>query len=71
MTAPAQWTVLVNHEEQYGLYPALSAVPEGWRPAEFSGTEDECQAYVDEHWTDLRPLSLRRAMTAAEAGESA
>ncbi|HEV2637113.1 MAG TPA: MbtH family NRPS accessory protein [Actinocrinis sp.] len=68
MTAPAQWTVLINHEEQYGLYPALGAVPEGWRPAGFTGDENECQAYVDRTWADLRPLSLRRAMAAAGAG---
>ena len=57
-----RWTVLINHEEQYGLYPAGGPVPEGWRTAGFVGTEDECQAYVDERWTDLRPASLRRAM---------
>ena len=71
MTAPEQWTVLINHEEQFGLYPAGRPVPEGWRRADFSGTEDDCQAYVDEHWTDMRPSSLRRAMAVAEAGDRA
>ena len=69
--APAAWTVLVNHEEQYGLYPAHKKAPEGWSPAGFTGTEDECQAYVDECWTDLRPASLRRAMAAGKAGDPA
>lgn len=71
MTAPEQWTVLINFEEQYGLYPAGKKAPEGWRPADFTGTEDECQAYVDEAWTDMRPAALRRAMATAEAGDRA
>jgi MbtH protein len=74
VTAPEQWTVLVNFEEQYGLYPVGKKVPEGWRTADpnFTGTEDECQAYVDEAWTDMRPASLRRTMAAAaEAGDRA
>lgn len=57
-----RWAVLVNHEEQYGLFPADRAVPGGWTPAGFEGSEDECMAHVDERWTDLRPSSLRRAM---------
>jgi MbtH protein len=60
----SQLTVLVNDEEQYGLFPTVLQVPAGWREAGFSGTEEACMAYVDEHWTDMRPASLRRAMKA-------
>lgn len=63
----SQWTVLINHEEQYGLFPADRAAPAGWRPAGHTGTEDECMAFVDRHWTDLRPASLRRAMAVRTA----
>ena len=59
---PRQWAVLINDEEQYALFPLELPTPGGWREAGFSGTEDECAAYVDEHWTDMRPLSLRVAM---------
>lgn len=59
-----QWTVLINHEEQYGLFPQELAIPSGWREAGFSGSEEACIAYVDQHWTDMRPLSLRQAMAA-------
>lgn len=58
---PLTYQVLVNHEEQYGLYPATHELPDGWRPTGFSGSEDECAAHVDAHWTDTRPLSTRRA----------
>ncbi|MFB7243756.1 antibiotic synthesis protein MbtH [Streptomyces populi] len=64
---PERWTVLVNAEEQYGLFPAELPLPDGWRPADFTGTEDECVRYVDEHWTDMRPLSLRKALGGSAA----
>ncbi|WDM15549.1 amino acid adenylation domain-containing protein [Streptomyces lavenduligriseus] len=55
----AQFQVLVNDEEQYGLLPAEVAVPAGWRSVGVTGEEGHCAAWVDEHWTDMRPLSLR------------
>jgi MbtH protein len=61
-TNKMQWTVLINDEEQYGLFPLGLVVPSGWRTAGFSGTEEACIEYVDQHWTDMRPASLRRAM---------
>jgi MbtH protein len=54
--------VLINDEEQYGIFPAGQPIPPGWRPTGFEGPEDECARYVDEHWTDMRPLSLRRVL---------
>ncbi|MEU6159954.1 MbtH family protein [Streptomyces sp. NPDC047130] len=62
---PTTYQVLVNHEEQYALYPAEREVPDGWTPAGFSGTEDACVAHVDAHWTDIRPRSARAAAAAA------
>jgi MbtH protein len=63
------YKVLVNHEEQYSIWPAPRANPDGWRDAGMSGAKDACLAWVDENWTDMRPLSLRRAM-AGTAGSS-
>ena len=51
---------MVNHEEQYSLWPANKAVAVGWHDAGKSGTKDECLAYIKEVWTDMRPLSLRK-----------
>ena len=51
--------VVVNGEEQYSIWPADREVPAGWNRDGFTGTEDECLAYIDEKWTDMRPLSLR------------
>lgn len=57
------YTVLVNEEEQYSLWPADVAVPAGWRAAGKVGTKQECLDYVRAVWTDMRPLSLRKAMS--------
>ncbi len=56
------YAVVVNDEEQYSIWRAGRDLPTGWRPEGFTGTEDECLAYIDETWTDMRPASLRRWM---------
>jgi MbtH protein len=53
-------TVVVNHEEQNSIWPADRDVPLGWRQAGKQGSKAECLAYIEEVWTDMRPLSLRR-----------
>lgn len=56
------YQVVVNHEEQYSIWPADREVPLGWRPAGKQGTKQECLDYIKEVWTDMRPLSLRKKM---------
>ncbi|WP_410676174.1 MbtH family protein [Amycolatopsis sp. cmx-4-68] len=58
--------VLVNEEEQHSLWPTFAAVPDGWRVVLDAETRSNCLAYIEEHWTDLRPKSLRDAMRAQE-----
>jgi MbtH protein len=60
----ATYKVVVNHEEQYSLWPADRENAPGWQDAGRTGTKDECLAYINEVWTDMRPLSLRQAMDA-------
>lgn len=54
--------VVINHEEQYSIWPAHRDPPDGWRKAGKRGTKSECLAWIEEVWTDMRPLSLRQAM---------
>jgi MbtH protein len=54
--------VVVNHEEQYSIWPDDKKIPVGWREAGKTGEKRECLDYIDEVWTDMRPLSLRKAM---------
>jgi MbtH protein len=56
--------VVVNHEEQYSIWPADREVPQGWTATGFAGPKDACLAHIAEVWTDMRPLSLRRALDA-------
>ena len=53
---------LINDEEQYSIWPAKKEIPPGWKSVGFSGSKPEVSAYIDEHWTDMRPASLRREM---------
>jgi MbtH protein len=56
------YQVVVNHEEQYSIWPADRELPLGWNLAGKSGRKQECLAYIEEVWTDMRPLSLRKKM---------
>jgi len=60
------YKVVVNHEEQYSIWPATRENPLGWFDAGKEGPKDECLAYISEVWTDMRPLSLRKKMEEAE-----
>jgi MbtH protein len=56
------YQVVMNHEEQYSIWPADRENALGWSNAGKSGTKEECLAYIKEVWTDMRPLSLRKRM---------
>ena len=53
------YSVVVNDEEQYSIWFAGRDIPDGWRAEGKSGMKAECLAYIDEAWTDMRPLSIR------------
>jgi MbtH protein len=56
-----QYIAVVNDEGQHSVWWADQDPPAGWRPAGHRGTREECLAWIDEVWTDLRPMSLRAA----------
>jgi MbtH protein len=63
MTMPRpRYDVVVNDEEQYSLWESGRALPTGWRPVDVSGTKEECLDYIEQAWTDIRPLGLRRRL---------
>lgn len=61
-----QYKVVVNHEEQYSIWFANRENPRGWRDVGKSGTKAECLDYIEQVWTDMRPLSVRRQMEQME-----
>ena len=56
------YKVVVNHEEQYSIWPADRENALGWSDVGKDGTKQECLDYIEEVWTDMRPLSLQRKM---------
>lgn len=60
------YKVVVNHEEQYSIWPEYRDNPLGWRDAGKVGLKAECLAHIEEVWTDMRPLSLRKQLAEEE-----
>ncbi|MEU0947243.1 MbtH family NRPS accessory protein [Streptomyces canus] len=58
-SADEAFQVVMNDEEQYSIWPADRALPPGWRAEGPVGPKDKCLRYIEEHWTDMRPRSLR------------
>lgn len=58
-----QYKVVVNDEEQYSIWFADLPVPAGWREAGFEGAKQSCLDHIEQVWTDMRPRSLREAMS--------
>ena len=56
------YKVVVNHEEQYSIWPANRSNALGWTDAGKAGSKTECLSYIEQVWTDMRPLSLRVRM---------
>lgn len=59
------YLVVMNDEEQYSIWPEWRELPNGWRSVGVSGTKERCLSHIEEVWTDMRPLSLRRRMAAS------
>lgn len=53
--------VVINHQGQYSLWPQGKAMAIGWIATGTGGERQACLKYIDEHWTDMRPRSLREA----------
>ena len=62
-----EYRVVVNHEDQYSIWPAARAMPAGWHEAGKVGSKAECLDFINKVWTDMRPLSLRRPQETDQA----
>jgi MbtH protein len=60
------YTVVINHEEQYSIWPINREIALGWKEVGVTGTKQECLDYIEEVWTYMRPLSLRKKMEEME-----
>ena len=51
------YKVVINHEEQYSIWPVTRENPLGWKETGKSGTKQQCLDHIEEVWTDQSPLS--------------
>ncbi len=56
------YRAVINQEEQYSIWPQAKDLPAGWRDAGKEGLKADVLAFIEEAWTDMRPLSLRQAL---------
>ncbi len=61
-SAQSKYGVVINHEEQYSIWPVDKKLPKGWAAEGKQGSQQECLDYIKGVWTDMRPLSIRKAM---------
>lgn len=50
---------MLNHEQQYSIWPVKKSIPLGWENAGKEGPRADCLAYIKEVWTDIRSLRLK------------
>ncbi len=68
MAEEALYFVVKNHEEQYSVWPEAKPLPAGWELVGEAATKTECLSRIEELWTDMRPLSVRKHIEATAAG---
>ncbi|WP_284164835.1 amidase family protein [Frigidibacter sp. SD6-1] len=62
MSEEPLFTVVLNGEEQYSIWPEGKPLPAGWTAEGFLGPKSACLDHIATVWTDMRPASLRRQM---------
>ena len=60
------YKVVMNHEEQYSIWPAQRENRLGWNDVGKEGLKQDCLDYIKEVWKDMRPISLRKQMEEME-----
>jgi len=59
-----EFLVVYNDEEQYSIWLADRPLPSGWHEEGTRGSKDACLDHIEVIWTDMRPLSVRRRLSA-------
>jgi MbtH protein len=60
----SRYKVVINHEEQYSIWPADRENALGWNDVGRVGSKDDCIDHIEQVWTNLSPAELRRKITA-------
>lgn len=59
-----EYLVVLNDEEQYSIWLSDKPLPDGWRAEGTRGGKEECLDHIEQVWTDMRPLSVRKRLAA-------
>jgi len=62
MSEGERYSVVVNTEDQYSIWPEGRPLPPGWSLEGTHGTKEACLDHIELVWVDMRPLSLRSRM---------
>ena len=54
------FSVVINHEGQYSIWPSDREMPGGWQKEGKVGDKNDCLSYINKVWTDIRPQSIKR-----------
>jgi len=60
MTDTTRYKVVVSQDNQYTLIPVTELPARTWREAGMTGTKEQCLAYIEEVWTDMKSTDLER-----------
>lgn len=58
-----EFIVVKNEQGQFSIWPSYRAIPAGWQSQNIQGKKSDCLAYIQDHWVDMRPRSLRSALS--------
>lgn len=68
-TPGPDYNVVVSDEGRYSIWLSYKALPWGWSNAGFTGSRQACLDHINTVWTDMRPLSLRRAIEGGQTDQ--
>lgn len=54
-----EFTVLVNEQQQYSLWPVFAALPAGWQLRFGPSARQDCLDYVESHWLSINPFQTK------------
>ena len=52
-----RYQVVRSDDGAYSIWPEAKELPLGWQAHGSSGSKDDCIAWIDAVWTDLRPAN--------------
>lgn len=53
-----EFTVLINDQQQYSLWPVFAAQPEGWTTQFGPASRASCLEFIEQNWVNINPFSI-------------